>query len=207
MTSIVLAGGKSSRFGWTKAHQTIGDKSLIEWVIDRLAKISTDIIIVTGQEDRFNSLASTMRFPPKIITDIHPGKGPLGGIYTGLMALSGPQAIVVGSDMPFLSTGLLSYMVQHSQAFDAVIPRIGKWIEPLCAVYSRSCLAPIQTLLDRNQLSISNLLSMVKVNYVEEAQVDRFDPEHLSFFNINAVADLDKARRLVSEKGLDHAKY
>jgi len=207
MTSIVLAGGKSSRFGWSKTHQTISDKSLIEWVVDRLAKISTEIIIVTGQEDCFTSLAANMPLSLKTITDIHLGKGPLGGIYTGLVALANPRAIVVGSDMPFLSTALLSYMIQHSQAFDAVIPRIGKWIEPLCAVYSRNCLAPIQRLLERNELRISKLFTMVEVKYVEEAEINRFDPEHLSFFNINTKADLDKARRLAFQKGLANAEY
>ena len=207
MTSIVLAGGKSSRFGWTKAHQTIGDKSLIEWVIDRLAKISTELIIVTGQDDSFTSLTATIPLSLKIMTDIHVGKGPLGGIYTGLVALQSPRAIVVGSDMPFLSTALLGYMIQHSQAFDAVIPRIGKWIEPLCAVYSRSCLAPIQRLLERDELMVSKLFTMVKVKYVEEAEIDRLDPKRLSFFNINTKADLDKARRLISEKSLANAKY
>jgi molybdopterin-guanine dinucleotide biosynthesis protein A len=199
MTSIVLAGGKSSRFGWTKAHQTIGDKSLIEWVIE--------LIIVTGQDDSFTSLTATIPLSLKIMTDIHVGKGPLGGIYTGLVALQSPRAIVVGSDMPFLSTALLGYMIQHSQAFDAVIPRIGKWIEPLCAVYSRSCLAPIQRLLERDELMVSKLFTMVKVKYVEEAEIDRLDPKRLSFFNINTKADLDKARRLISEKSLANAKY
>jgi molybdopterin-guanine dinucleotide biosynthesis protein A len=207
MTSVVLAGGKSSRFGSTKAHETIGDKRLIEWVVDRLAKISTEIIIVTSQEDCFTSLAANVPLSLRIIADIHLGKGPLGGVYTGLVALANSRAIVVGSDMPFLSIALLSYMIQHSQAFDAVIPRIGKWVEPLCAVYSKDCLAPIQRLLERNELRISKLFTMVKVKYVEEAEIDRFDPEHLSFFNINTKADLNKARRLTFQKGLANPKY
>lgn len=200
MISVVLAGGQSSRFGWSKAHQTISDKSLIEWVVDRLAKVSREIIIVTGQDDCFTSLAASMPLSLKIIADMHLGKGPLGGIYTGLVALANPRAIVVGSDMPFLSTALLSYMLQHSQAFDAVIPRMGKWIESLCAVYSRNCLAPIQKLLERNELRISNLFTMVKVKHVEEAEMNRFDPEHLSFFNINTQADLDEARKVAAAK-------
>ena len=203
MTSIVLAGGKSLRFGRSKALETIGGKSLIQWVVDRLAKISTEIIIATAHEDCFASLAMT--YPPsvriKTVADIYPGKGPLVGIYSALVTSSCPQAIVVGCDMPFLNTALLDYMTQISSTFDVVIPRTRKGVEPACAIYSKNCLAPIQGLLERNELRISELFTMVKVRYVEEDEIDRFDPEHLSFFNVNTQTNLDEARKLATQKG------
>ncbi len=202
MTSIILAGGKSSRFGWSKALETIGGKSLIQWVVDRLAKISTEIIMVTAQGDCFASLAMT--YPSlriKMVSDIYSGKGPLGGIYAGLAALADSRAVVVGCDMPFLSAALLDYMTRLSPMVDVVIPRVGKWVEPLCAVYSKNCLVPIQRLLERNELRISELFNMAKVKYVEEHEINKFDPEHLSFFNINTQADLDEARKLAIDKG------
>jgi molybdopterin-guanine dinucleotide biosynthesis protein A len=123
------------------------------------------------------------------------------GIYSGLIASSSSRAIVVGCDTPFLSVGLLEYMTQICSTFDVVVPRIKKKVEPLCAVYSKTCLAPIQELLEQNELGIRKLFSMVKVKYVEEDEINNFDPEHLSFFNINSQADLNKARKLAAEKG------
>ena len=209
MTSIVLAGGKSSRFGWNKVLETINDKSLVQLVVDRLATISREIILVTAREDcpTSPSLCPALKLTAQIcpalptirtVEDIYPGKGPLGGIYTGLVVSSCLRAIVVGCDMPFVSVGLLSYMSQLNQSFDAVVPRIGDLTEPLCAVYSKNCLASIHSLLERNELGVRELFNMVRVRYVEEDEINRFDPEHLSFFNINTQADLDKARRLVS---------
>ena len=197
MTSIILAGGKSSRLGRNKALQVIEGKSLIQWVVDRLAILSTEIIIATAHGEAI-PCSSAVRL--KTVADIYPGKGPLVGIYSGLIASSSPRAIVVGCDTPFLSVGLLEYMTQICSAFDVVIPRIKNKLEPLCAVYSKNCLVPIQESLEQDERRIRKLFSMVKVKYVEEDEINSFDPEHLSFFNINNQADLDKARRLAAEK-------
>jgi len=198
MTSIILAGGKSLRLGQNKALQAIEGKSLIQRVVDRLAIISTEIIIATAHGEEI-PCSSAVRI--KTVADIYPGKGPLVGIYSGLMASFSPQAIVVGCDTPFLSVGLLEYMIQISPTFDVVVPRIKEKIEPLCAVYSKSCIASVQRLLQQNELGIYKLFGMVKMKYVEEDEINSFDPEHLSFFNINNKDDLDRARKLAAEKG------
>jgi len=198
MTSIILAGGKSSRLGRSKALQAIGGKSLIQWVVDHLAILSTEIIIATAHGETI-PCSSAVRI--KTVADIYPGKGPLVGIYSGLIASSSSRAIVVGCDTPFLSDGLLEYMTQICSTFDVVVPRIKNKLEPLCAVYSKNCSGPIQGLLEQNELRIDKLFSMVKVKYVEEDEINRFDPEHLSFFNINNQDDLDRARKLATERG------
>ena len=175
MTSIILAGGKSSRLGRNKALQVIGSKSLIQWVVDRIAMLSTEIIIVTARGEVIPCY-STVEI--KTVADIYPEKGPLVGIYSGLISSSGSRAVAVGCDTPFLSVKL----------------------EPLCAVYSENCSDPIQRLLEQDELRIDRLFSMVKVKYVEEDEINGFDPEHLSFFNINSQADLDRARKLATQK-------
>jgi len=198
MTSIILAGGKSSRLGQSKALQIIEGKSLIQWVVDRLAILSTEIIISTAHGEAI-PCSSAVRV--KTVADIYPGKGPLVGIYSGLIASSSPRAIVIGCDTPFLSVSLLEYMTQVCSTFDVVVPRIKNKLEPLCAVYSKNCSGPIQGLLEQDELRIRKLFSMVKVKYVEEDEINRFDPKHLSFFNINSQADLERARKLAAERG------
>ncbi len=198
MTSIILAGGKSSRLGRNKALQVIEGKSLIQWVIDRLAILSTEIIIATAHG---KAIPCSSAVEIKTVADIYHGKGPLVGIYSGLIASSSSRAIVVGCNTPFLSVGLLEYMTQLCSTFDVVVPRIGKKVEPLCAVYSKNCLVPMQGLLEQNELRISALFSMVRVRYIEEAEINRFDPEHLSFSNINSQDNLEKARKRAARKG------
>jgi len=197
MTSIVLAGGRSSRLGRSKALQAIQGKSLIQWVVDRVAMLSTEIIIVTARGEAIPCYSAVKT---KRVADIYPGKGALAGIHSGLRASSSPQAIVVGCDMPFLSVRLLEYMTQALANADLALPRIGQMVEPLCAVYSKNCLAPIQCLLEEDELRISRLLAMVNVRYVEEDEIDRFAPKHLSFLNVNSQADLDRARRLAARE-------
>ncbi len=195
LTSIVLVGGKNRRLGRNKAVVTIGGKTLIEYVVKRLRPLTSQLLIVTSRE-RSNLLAIGKT---DILVDLYPDKGPLGGLYTGLLASRSPRSIMVACDMPFLNQALLSYMIQISTSFDLVIPRLNNMVEPLHAVYSRDCLAHIEHLLKLDRLSVLELLPLVNVRYVEAEEINRFDPEHLSFFNVNTEDDLKKARKLVKE--------
>ena len=198
VTAIVLAGGKNLRLGRIKALEIIGGKSLIERVVERLEPVASQFLIVTSQEQP--DLPVTVR--TEVLTDVYPGKGPLGGIYTGLVASRSSQSIVVACDMPFINTELLRHMIELSQDFDAVVPRLENgMIEPLHAIYSRSCLTDMKTRLENNELSITSFLDKMRVRYVEEAECERFDPQLLSFFNINRQADLERAIELAEERG------
>jgi len=184
------------RLGQDKALETIGNKSLLQRAVSRIDFLNSDIIVVTatGKEISPHSIG----YPKlRIVADTYPGKGPLGGIFAGLAASSSVYNLVVACDMPFLNQALLRYMVQISAGFGLVVPRLGGLVEPLHAVYSKDCLAPIERLIKQDTLSVSELFALVKVRYVETEEIDRFDPEHLSFFNINSEADLQRARDLV----------
>lgn len=193
ISTIILAGGRSQRLGRTKALETIDGKSVIEHVIERLSPQAAQIIIVTSQE-QFNLRVAC---EAEVLVDIYPDKGPLGGIYTGLVAARFPRSIVVACDMPFLNTRLLNYMVELSRDFDVVVPRLenGK-VEPLHAIYSKSCLGIIESQLEGGRLETYALLDIASVRYVEQAECQRFDPKLLSFFNINYQSDLDQAIKL-----------
>ncbi len=192
--SIVLAGGKGLRLGHEKALETVGNKNLIQWVVFSLSFFNSDIIVVTAARQ---SLSQFIGYPKlRIVTDTCPGKGPLGGIYTGLAASDSFHNIVVACDMLFLNQTLLDYMIQIWVGFDLVVPRLGNMVEPLHAVYSKGCLAPVESLLKQGNLSVTELFTLVKVRYVEGVEINRFDPEHLSFFNVNTEADLETAREV-----------
>lgn len=195
VTSIVLAGGKNLRLGRYKVLETIGGKSLIERVVERLRPLTNRILVVTSREQSSLTIAGL-----EVLVDVYPGKGPLGGIYTGLLASRSLYSIVAACDMPFLNAELLRYMIELSRGFDVVIPRLGEgMVEPLHAIYSKSCLGNMKTQLERNQLAISSFLKTMRVRYVERAECQRLDPQLLSFFNINDQSDLDRAIVLAAE--------
>ena len=191
---IILAGGKSLRLGHDKLLEEIGNKSLLEQVISRIDSLSRDIIIVTAEERTFPQLDSHPKL--KIVSDIFPGRGSLGGIYTGLVTSDSFYNLVIACDMPFVNQPLLRYMIEVSDGFDFVLPRINNLFEPLHAVYSKNCVAPMEFILKQGRKVIIELFNFVKVRYVEAEEIDRFDPQHLSFFNINTKEDLELARKI-----------
>lgn len=195
ISCIVLTGGKGLRLGQDKALETIGQKSLLEQVVFQLSLFNSSILIVTASERSYPQLGGYSKL--RVVGDIYPSRGPLGGIYTGLKVSDSFYNLVVACDMPFLNQALLSYMTGVSADFDLVVPRLGNMIEPLHAVYSKACLAPIERLLKQGSLGVRELFTLVRVRYVEAEEIDGFDPEHLSFFNINTNSDLARARGLI----------
>jgi molybdopterin-guanine dinucleotide biosynthesis protein A len=190
VTSVILAGGKNLRLGRNKALEAINGTSLIERVIDRLKPLSEKILIVTSAGQ------AIFPFPEgaEVVEDLEPDKGPLAGIYTGMLASSSSHIITVACDMPFLNTELLRYMLEICGDYDAVVPRLddGK-VEPLHAVYSRSCIDKMRTQLGKGVLKVYVLLKSINVRYVETHESRKIDPDLLSYFNINHQSDLDRA--------------
>lgn len=204
ISCIVLAGGKGIRLKRDKVLENIGNINLLQRVVSCLSFYNSEIIIVTASKQ---SLPLSVDYPKlRVKADIYPGKGPLGGIYTGLMTSNHFYNLVVASDMPFLNRELLSYMMKLSVGFDLVVPRMGALVEPLHAVYSKNCVAPIENMLKQGTLQIHLLFPLVKVKYIDTEEIDKFDPEHLSFFNINTEADLKRARELLREKSDDKCR-
>jgi len=198
MTSIVLAGGKGLRMGGDKLSEPVNGITLLQRVIDCLGSISDEILVVIAQGQPESALPPT---PAKIVVDLYPNKGALGGIYTGLVAARSFHSLVVAADMPFLNLSLVRYLIQISPTFDVIIPRVKDELEPLHAIYSKNCLVHIQQQVEQGNLKVRDFFQQVRVRYVEEAEIDRFDPKHLSFFNINTSADLRRARSLLKESG------
>jgi len=195
---IVLAGGRGLRLGRDKALETVGPESLLERVLSRLSFLDREILLVTAGELSYSRLNIHPRL--RVVSDIYPGRGPLGGIYTGLRLSTSFYNLVVACDMPFLNSALLNYMIEVAGGFDLVVPQLGDLVEPLHAVYSKGCLKTAESLLGQGRLGVREVFSQVRVRYVEAEEIDRFDPDHLSFFNINAKSDLARARDLMGDR-------
>jgi len=194
IASIVLAGGKNRRLGRCKALEPIGGKILIERVVERLEPLTSQILIVTSREQ----LELPVAGKAEIMVDIYPDKGPLGGIYTGLLASQSLHSLVVACDMPFLNQSLLQFQMNLAPGFDVVVPSVGEYLEPLHAVYSKNCLTYIERILKNGGRSVLDLIPQVTVRYVWGREIERYAPDYLSFFNLNTEANLEKARSLVN---------
>ncbi len=194
---IVLAGGKGLRLGRDKALETVDSQNLLQRVLSQLSSFDSEIIIVTARDDSLPRFVGSPGF--RVVADAYPGRGALVGLASGLAASKAGYNLAVACDMPFLNQALLRYMLGLRAGFDLVVPRLGGLVEPLHAVYARSCLAPMERLLGQGDMRINTLFELVKVRYVEADEIDRFDPRHLSFFNVNTRADLAKAQQLAKE--------
>ena len=182
--------------GRDKAVEPISGEPLIQRVISRLSQVSGQTVVVVNEPAR----ATALPIPESatLAVDIYPNKGSLGGIFTGLSAAVNDWAFVVSCDMPFLNTALLSHMSSLREGFDVVAPLIGNRPEPTHALYHKVCLPHIRRRLEAGELKISGFFDEVRVRYVAEAELDRIDPERLSFFNVNTQEDLDRAHQLAA---------
>lgn len=200
ITPAILAGGVSRRLGRDKAVEPFGDETLLRRVMRRASAAagSSDVVVVIaddGQKDR-----TPADIPHRLVLDAFPGSGTLGGIYTGLQAARNEWALVVACDMPFISAPLLRYMIGLRNDFNAVVPIIGERPEPTHALYSRQCLPAISQRLQAGQLKAAGFLDLVRVRYVDESEARRFDPELLSFFNVNRPEDLARAVKIAAHE-------
>ena len=211
VSAIILAGGKSRRMGRDKAFLEFDGRLLIERVIERVHMVSNDVIIVCNDVDAY------ARFGERIVTDRIPGKGSLGGLYSGLLAAREEYVFAVACDMPFVNQDLVRYMISLATQYDVVIPHAHdpsgrkrqdkkfmsdhpmakeKDLHPMHAIYSKRCLSIIAERLQTDDLRLIGFLPDARTRIVEAEEIDRFDPRHLSFFNANTPEDYALARSL-----------
>lgn len=187
LTGIVLAGGKNSRMGANKAFLEIGGIRLIDKTINIYREIFSEIIIVTN-----DPLAYVEFTDAAIVTDIYKGKGPLGGIYTGLFYSKNNYAFVSPCDMPYLNKDFISYLTHQTGKHDVIIPELAEAYQPLHAIYSRNCLPSIKPRLVADKLKITGFYRDMRVLTISEQQIAPFNPDGRLFQNLNTPEDMEK---------------
>ena len=195
--AIVLAGGRSTRLGRDKASEPLLGRPLLQHVLDRIGSLVEELIIVRAPGQTLPEIDTAL--PIRLVDDIYPGSGPLGGIYTGLQDARAGRCLAVACDMPLLSRPLLGELLRRSAECDVVMPVI-EFPEPLHAVYARFCVDAMRERLEGGQLKITGFLGAVHVCYMREAECRSFDPDLRSFVNTNTEEDLVRARSLLAEE-------
>jgi molybdenum cofactor guanylyltransferase len=186
-SAIILAGGKSSRMGRSKALLEFAGEPLIVHLVRELKNLFDDVVVVAAPEQELPFL------PVTLARDEIAYQGPVGGIYYGMKAARGDTCFVTSCDVAFLNTALIAHLMSQISHHDVVVPYWEERYQPLHAVYRRGVLPLLAGQLDRGELRPVHLFDKVRTLKIGADEVRRFDPEGLSFFNMNTPADYDAA--------------
>ncbi len=196
VSGIILAGGKNTRMGKEKAFLKIGGRTIIEIITTALKPLTGEIIIISNKPDLYAG------YGVRVVRDVIPGQGPLSGIHAGLLQASNQAALVTACDTPFVSTRLARLLIDHSPAYDIVVPRYRGVVEPLFALYKKSCLDFFEMSLNKGHNKIarvieSMILEGIKVKKLEEEDLKAAGTNwEKVFFNVNTPDDLIRAQNM-----------
>lgn len=207
LSGIIVAGGRSRRLGRDKRRLKLWGEMgpmLLEHTVALLNRLCDDVIVVLNDPDDWSQL------PARLVSDLYPDGGPLGGIYSGLVATSTSHALVVAADMPLLNRELLRWMIDQPRDYDVLAPQLADGrarnrlgVETLHAIYSRACLEPIARQLDAGNPQVIGFFDSVRVRLIAPAIVAQFDPAGDSFRNINTPEDVTQIQRLIARSAVE----
>jgi molybdenum cofactor guanylyltransferase len=194
ISCAILAGGRSRRFGRDKATATFGDRTLIEHVYSVAKTVFRHIVIVSSRHQVFAGVDAD------VIADLFPVPGSLSGIVSALVRAETKYVFVLGCDMPFVTPASISCVVEAAvRDHDVMIPGTAVGLEPLHALYARSCISPMLTAVERGNMRIARVFPLLSVHIVE-TNAAFFSRGVSVFTNVNTDKDLEEAKRLLSKQ-------
>jgi molybdopterin-guanine dinucleotide biosynthesis protein A len=194
VTGVLLAGGKSRRMGEDKRYLVVGEQTLLERGLGVLRSIFQEVLVVIAQD------SPPLGVDARVVRDLVPDCGSLGGLYTGLTQAAAPCIFVVACDMPFLDQAVIAQFTTRRASADIVIAKLAARLHPMHALYGKGCLPVLEQMIRARELKIQEIVShaSLRVQYVTEADLLTIDPSWHSFQNVNTPADLEAARSLLA---------
>lgn len=192
--AAILTGGRSRRMGRNKFLLPLGSEPVIRRVARILESIFSRVFAVGGDAP------SLEPFGLPVVGDVLPGNDSLGGLHAAISCAGAPHVFVAGCDMPFLQPQLLRGLAARAGEADVVIPILEGFPEPLCAVYGQACEPAIRRRIAEGRLKMIGFHEEMRVLRVEEAEWRAWDPEGLSFRNLNTQQDYEWALAEVASK-------
>jgi molybdopterin-guanine dinucleotide biosynthesis protein A len=187
VTGFVAAGGRSSRMGKDKAWLQLAGRPMIEHVITSLRAATTTVALLANDPEY-----AKLGF--KVFKDSQAGIGPLEAIRTALKNSSTDRVIMVGCDLPFVTTELFKFLLNVADDYDVVVPMSAEGkLEPLCAIYRTTALEAVEELIASGQRRISPLFDKVATRFVRFGELEALPGSHAFFTNINTPDDYDRA--------------
>ncbi|MDZ7642749.1 MAG: NTP transferase domain-containing protein, partial [Desulfurivibrio sp.] len=200
---VILAGGRSSRFGSNKALAHHRGQPLIVHVATTLDRLFNQRLLVTNEPQSFAFVGWPMT------ADRISGAGPLAGIQAALHELDAERLFVTACDMPLLDGEIIARLCNCPGDWDVVLPALATGREPLHAVYHRRILPQLEAALARGDYRIADLLAELRVREMSGNELGIGAGKSSSFVNINYRRDLEnlataplswlQARRLILE--------
>ena len=177
----ILAGALNTRMsGRNKAFLEIGGQTILNRLIATLKPIFRQILLVTRHPEQYAEL------PVRAVLDVYAARSSLTGIHAGLKHSDAGYALMVPCDAPFLQPSLIRLLLDEiAPEVDAVVPQVKGYYEPLCAIYSKRCLSPIEAQLEGGQYKITRFFDRIRLKILPEELIKAADPEMLSFLNVN----------------------
>jgi len=197
-SGIILAGGEGRRAGGREKYffSHCGE-TFISRLVSTLNEIVDEVIIVARDDDqcqRFSGIKGV-----RVVPDLHRGSGPVGGIHAGVCEAKGDFLFAVACDMPCVSGAVIEYLFRAAEGYDAAIPRWENGMtEPLHAVYRRQAL--VERFAGAEARSMRDLMAGIAAHYVDCSLLRQYDPDLLTFTNINQPEDLARLRALFPEE-------
>ena len=182
---VILAGGKSSRFGSNKALAPWKGSTIIETILEKVSKVTNDVAISVGASDPYPEINI------KKIFDRHPGLGALGALHACLMDQSHDRVMLIACDMPLIEPTFVKFMTDIETWAPAIVPYANGKYEPLHAIYHRSLLPIVEYLIGAKRLKMTDLLEMIPVRPVKEDETGRLFCFNRIFVNINTKAQYE----------------
>ena len=194
-SGVILSGGLNTRMGGqNKAFLSVGNERILDRLYNTFQGLFEEVLLVTN--DPLQYLSWNMM----IVTDLFPIRSSLTGIHAGLFYASQPHIFVTACDTPFLTKALIGALLDELEPkWDVVMPVTEQGNQPLCAIYSKRCIKPIEYQLEHEEPKILKFFPKVKVKKVLEAQLRTVDPDLVSFFNINTPEDLAASEKVSME--------
>lgn len=195
-SAIILAGGFSKRFGRDKGLVELKGKPLIMYLVEEVAKVVDETVIIIGSETQRDVFSFLSKHVTGVAADKYDGQSPLVGALTGFETVQSEYSLLLPCDTPFLSDRVAILLLDCCIGRQAVIPRWPNgWIEPLQAAYhTKSATTAARKALDDGKMDMVSMIDYLSdIRYISTVVLQKLDPELLTFFNVNTIADLRKA--------------
>jgi molybdopterin-guanine dinucleotide biosynthesis protein A len=184
LTGLILAGGKSSRFGSDKASALLQGRPLLQWVVGALSEVCNAVVVVKAAGQALP--AFECRVAVDVVEDLYEGKGPLAGLVAGFGSVRTPLCFAASCDAPLVQPALIHLLADRAAEHDIVSPFVGGFLQPLVAVYRpASCLPVFRDFVERDLLKITAAFGPLDSVIVAESEVAEADPGFSSFLNAN----------------------
>ena len=199
ITGVILAGGKSTRFGSDKAAALLLGRPMLQWSVSALGAVCDELVVVVAKDQVLPAFDAPV--PVKVSVDAVEGLGPLAGLVTGLSAVTTQLCFAVSCDAPLIRPELISALASLAPDYDVVCPYVGGFIQPLAAVYRpATCVSVFAQFVERGLLKVTAAFGPLRTKVVREDELSRVDPGLESFLNANRPEMLDELAAIASRR-------